>query len=182
MRSVKHGRKKSVRYRYNLSAAKRQNTKYKKKRKFKGCQIIENSWQKQMTTRQNLASMGLAYDPNEVMMEVDGELKHSAENLKKPKKGSNLEKINKCNTTQVLIELEQIAIVEANESDKQKKRRKQKASLHPNDMDICEKMLSKHGEDHEAMARDPLNIWQDTSRQLERKIGIYKKSLNIEKI
>ncbi|CAK5122860.1 unnamed protein product [Meloidogyne enterolobii] len=27
---------------------------------------IENAWQKQMTTRQNLASMGLAYDPNEV--------------------------------------------------------------------------------------------------------------------
>jgi len=36
MRSVKHGRKKSVRYRYNISSAKRQNKKLKKLRKFKG--------------------------------------------------------------------------------------------------------------------------------------------------
>jgi len=32
------------------------------------------------------------------------------------------------------------------------------------------------------MARDSLNIWQDTPRQLERKIGIYKKNLNDENI
>uniref|UniRef100_A0A914KTP9 Nucleolar protein 16 n=1 Tax=Meloidogyne incognita TaxID=6306 RepID=A0A914KTP9_MELIC len=173
MRSVKHGRKKSVRYRYNISSAKRQNKKLKKLRKFKGCQPIENAWQKQMTTRQNLASMGLAYDPNEAM-EVDGDVKHL--------KTGRLKKSAKCSTTNVLLELEQIAIDETSESDKQKKRQRQKATLHPNDTDICKKLLSKHGENYEAMARDSLNIWQDTPRQLERKIGIYKKNLNVENI
>ncbi|KAF7638858.1 hypothetical protein Mgra_00001667 [Meloidogyne graminicola] len=170
MRSVKHGRKKSVRYRYNTSAAKRQHTKYKKMRKFKGCQALENAWKDSLTTRQNLSSIGIAYDPNEAM-EVDS-------NLNPFKKQKN----NKNDTNQILNELEQIAIDEANESDKQKKRKKQKSNLHPNDRDFCEKMISKHGENYQAMSRDPLNIWQHTPKQIERKIIGYKKSLGNEKM
>lgn len=86
MRSVKHGGKKgSKRYRYKLSAVKRQNSKQKKKvRKIAGwyqkkkihfcqmnlkhlSQIIDKEWNPKLTTRQNLASMGLAYDPNEAV-------------------------------------------------------------------------------------------------------------------
>jgi hypothetical protein len=50
---------------------------------------------------------------------------------------------------QVLKNLEQIAIVETNEVAEQKKRKREKAKLHDNDVDFCEKMISKHGEDYD---------------------------------
>ena len=89
----------------------------------------------------------------------------------------------------MLKELGQIAIDEANQVEEQKKRRREKAKLLPNDVKFCEQMIAKHGADYEvfcanhldlfcfkAMARDPLNIWQNTARQIERKIAVFKKS------
>lgn len=183
-----------MRYRFKTSAAKRQNKKLKKTRKV-GCEVIDNAWNKNRTTRQNLASMGLAYDPNEAIgmypeesMEVDGmnlgkakisgsvnRQQREAGKKKGQKKGQNKGK-REAAANQVLKNLEQIAIVETNEVAEQKKRKREKAKLHDNDVDFCEKMISKHGEDYDAMARDPSNIWQDTSRQIERKLAIYKRS------
>jgi len=82
MRGIKHGGKKGMRYRFKLSAVKRQNNKQKKKQRkitgrffcnnfkvtfFINSEAIDKSWDNKMTTRQNLTAMGIAYDPNKVI-------------------------------------------------------------------------------------------------------------------
>lgn len=197
MRSVKHGGKKGMRYRYKSAAIKRQNKNQKKKmRKIAGCQTIDNAWKTRLTTRQNLAAMGLAYDPNEVIgmndgstiMEVDeldlneakfyGSVRNQKARNKERRKTAGIEG-NKTDgkTSQVLKELEQIALVEANALVQQTKQRKLKAKLLQNDISFCEKMIAIHGSDYEAMSRDPANIWQNTPRQIEQKINVYHRSI-----
>uniref|UniRef100_A0A914DYJ0 Nucleolar protein 16 n=1 Tax=Acrobeloides nanus TaxID=290746 RepID=A0A914DYJ0_9BILA len=51
-----------------------------------------------------------------------------------------------------------------------------KHKLLQQDKDFCTYMINKHGEDYEAMARDSKNISQNTPKQLERKISVFKRS------
>ncbi|KAL3106835.1 hypothetical protein niasHT_010750 [Heterodera trifolii] len=199
MRSVKHGGKKGMRFRYKLSAVKRQNKKQKKKqRNVAGCSLIKKAWQTQLSSRQNLSAMGLVYDPNEALkknpefaMEMDqseieviglseakslGSVKEQKKATKSKKAFPKLNK-SEAESSKVVLELQQIALEGAQQMAEQKQRKRERAKLQQSDIEFCQKMLQRHGENYEGMSRDPLNIWQNTPRQIERKIGVYKRSI-----
>jgi uncharacterized protein (DUF305 family) len=50
------------------------------------------------------------------------------------------------------------------------------ARLSATDIQFCERLIQKHGLDYEAMARDHENIFQNTAKQLERKIKTFQRS------
>uniref|UniRef100_A0A183BS03 Nucleolar protein 16 n=1 Tax=Globodera pallida TaxID=36090 RepID=A0A183BS03_GLOPA len=108
--------------------------------------------------------MGLAYDPNEALVKKPEKL-HS--DMEVDEKVNELESAS----SKVTVELQQIALDEAREVVEQKQRKRERAKLQQSDIEFCQKMVERHGEDYEGMSRDPLNIWQNTPRQVERKIA-----------
>ena len=58
---------------------------------------------------------------------------------------------------------------------KQKAAQRMREQMPLNDVLFCERMIGKHGEDYEAMARDPDNLHQLTAPRLRHKIDIFPK-------
>uniref|UniRef100_A0A914V5G1 Nucleolar protein 16 n=1 Tax=Plectus sambesii TaxID=2011161 RepID=A0A914V5G1_9BILA len=71
----------------------------------------------------------------------------------------------------VIAALEKAA---AEEEARQKKERMYR--LLPQDILFCTRMMETHTDDFEAMARDSRNVYQDTAKQIQRKIRIFRES------
>uniref|UniRef100_A0A915Q7C0 Nucleolar protein 16 n=1 Tax=Setaria digitata TaxID=48799 RepID=A0A915Q7C0_9BILA len=186
MRSVKHGRKRSrrsVNYNKNLAVAKKKALKRRKSLNGMTCKQMCAAWDKNATVRQNMKSMGLAYDSNKLFplrraisknceeMEV-GKVKLRGTIESQCTKSREIKKnINKTKVTQVIAALEKEV---KEEEEKQKKGRRYR--LLARDIEFCLYMIERHGNDYEEMSRDAKNIYQDTSKQIQRKIRIFKQS------
>ena len=191
-RSVKHGGKSVYKFRALKNASKRKNKALKKKKTVRtSCEQLKNAWDHEMTVRQNVQAMGLVYDPNTAIplkkkkkaaledMEV-GEVSTSEiksiraaekSKFKKKQKKAQAPTELQVKASKVVEQLEQAA---AEETEKQKVGREYK--LQDRDIQFCVYMYTKHKDDYKAMSRDPKNIWQETPKQLEKKIRIYKQS------
>ncbi|MFH4973293.1 hypothetical protein AB6A40_000002 [Gnathostoma spinigerum] len=49
-------------------------------------------------------------------------------------------------------------------------------ALLPRDVKFCTEMIERHGDDYEAMAKDSLNVFQDSVKNIQRKIRIFRES------
>ena len=65
---------------------------------------------------------------------------------------------------------------QAKEKEEYVRKRRTGPILMQKDVKFCSEMIRRHGDDYEAMARDHLNIYQDTAKQIERKIATFKRS------
>ncbi|EMP30957.1 Nucleolar protein 16 [Chelonia mydas] len=121
---------------------------------------IRHAWDRTKSVSRNLAEMGLAADPNKAIpiqkkqlpvmeMEVDGQDKGKRV-VRKP---------------YVLDELEYEASLPEKKSE----------TLSRDLIDYVQYMIRNHGENYKDMARDEKNYYQDTPKQIKRKISVYKR-------
>nr|XP_034973794.1 nucleolar protein 16-like [Zootoca vivipara] len=153
------GKSRRQKYNYNVDR-KKQNRAFRKRAvpRIK-CTQIRHAWDRTKTVKQNLAEMGLAVDQNKAIpipktmqqmlkMEVDGQ-EANVKTVRQP---------------YVLNELESEASLPEKKSE----------SLSQDLIDYVQHMIQSHGENYKAMARDEKNYYQDTPKQIKRKINVYK--------
>ncbi|XP_032052741.1 nucleolar protein 16 [Aythya fuligula] len=123
------------------------------------CSHIRHAWDATKSVAQNLAEMGLAEDPNKAVpiakrgllgMEVDSSGQAEGKKIvRKP---------------YVLNEMEYEASLPEKKSN----------TLSRDLIDYVRYMIQNHGENYKEMARDEKNYYQDTPKQIKRKINVYK--------
>uniref|UniRef100_A0A915CKB1 Nucleolar protein 16 n=1 Tax=Parascaris univalens TaxID=6257 RepID=A0A915CKB1_PARUN len=197
-RSVKHGGKKVTRpskNKKNASTAKKKALKRRKLAAKCASKTILKEWAKDKTLKQNLESMGLVYDANKAIpirsgmdnasgdgeeMEVEeanarGSVKEQKDRLLKMKYGGP--SVDGVKAARVIRALEREARMEEKRMSKGRRYR-----LLQQDIDFCVYMMQRHGEDYESMARDAKNLYQDTPKQIQRKIRIFKQSAEYQNL
>lgn len=106
-----------------------------------------------------METMGVAFDPNEVIKQksLKETLMEKVANI--PKKVSE----NSSQTSEVIKRLEaQVSEAEATKVSKFRFTSEQVKWI-----TYC---IDKHGDDFKAMAKDPKNVWQETPKQIKQKV------------
>ncbi|KAM8742020.1 nucleolar protein 16 [Acanthopagrus schlegelii] len=118
---------------------------------------VRNAWDNKKSMARNLQEMGLAFDPNQTvpitksrLLGEDRETKAPARIVTKP---------------YLLNQLEE----EANRPVKDTK------TLSADLIEYVQYMVREHKDNYKAMARDEKNYYQDTPKQIKRKINEYKR-------
>ncbi|KAM9331777.1 nucleolar protein 16 [Pholidichthys leucotaenia] len=133
----------------------RKNVKKKNKKKYNP--RIENphirkAWDDRKSIARNLQEMGLAFDPNRALP-VKKQMEDKA--VKPPV----------VTKPYILHQLEEDASIQG----------KNTRTLSTDLIEYVQHMIREHGEDYKAMARDEKNYYQDTPKQIKRKISEYKR-------
>lgn len=119
---------------------------------------MRHAWDDKKSMARNLQEMGLAFDPNK-SLPIKKQRLISAEPVSKaPVRGI----ITK---PYILNQLEE----EASRPEKDTK------SLSSDLIEYVQYMIREHKDDYKAMARDEKNYYQDTPKQIKRKINEYKR-------
>ncbi|CAI5642653.1 nucleolar protein 16 [Oreochromis niloticus] len=114
---------------------------------------IRNAWDDNKSVARNLQEMGLAFDPNRSLPIKQQKL------LREDKKPGVVTK------PYIVQQLE----AEASLPGKDTK------TLSTDLIEYVQYMIREHNEDYKAMARDEKNYYQDTPKQIKRKINEYKR-------
>ncbi|XP_064601515.1 uncharacterized protein LOC135467653 [Liolophura sinensis] len=150
--------KKSRKNRFNYNKDRRKTWKKSKKLPSIPCKPIKRAWDESKSAVQNLLDMGLSADPNKSLSITKAKaFTHDVE-------GTPKWKHSKATKSHVAEELEQ----EANQPHISTMK------LSDPMVQYCVYMMNKYGEDYKAMARDPKNYYQDTPKQIRRKILTFK--------
>uniref|UniRef100_A0A915A6F3 Nucleolar protein 16 n=1 Tax=Parascaris univalens TaxID=6257 RepID=A0A915A6F3_PARUN len=73
-----------------------------------------------------------------------------------------------------------LALERGKRADLLRQRRERVYKLLPRDVEFCTRMIEAHGNDYEAMAKDPTNLYQETAKSIQRKIRIFYESPQYE--
>ena len=124
---------------------------------------MKELWNPKESIKNNLESMGVAFDANQVIQtkSIKQKFIEKAKNLPEEKKISKPEKDSQ--KSEVVKRLE--AEVAKHEENKVSKFRFTKEQVKW--ITYC---IDKHGDDFKAMAKDPKNIWQETPKQIKQKV------------
>lgn len=118
---------------------------------------IRNAWDDRKSMTTNLQDMGLAFDPNRTLPIQRKSLLGEDKETKAP--------VGTVTKPYVLNLLEE----EANRPEKDSK------TLSSDLIEYAQYMIREHSDDFKAMARDEKNYYQDTPKQIKRKINEYKR-------
>ncbi|XP_078267667.1 nucleolar protein 16 [Rhinoraja longicauda] len=117
------------------------------------CAQIRKAWNNKKSVAQNLAEMGLASDPNRTLP------------IQKVKKVASIVGEKVVINPHVINELEaEASLPEVTMS-----------TLSKEFIDYVRHMVETYKDNYKAMARDDLNYYQDTPRQIKKKIESYKR-------
>ncbi|KAI6190329.1 Nucleolar protein 16 [Aphelenchoides bicaudatus] len=175
VKAVRNPRAKKT-FRNKRNQNKRSKQKLKKKvGKPNGSHGLASVWDKKKSIDVNMRSKGLILNsnkffnlrPNNEPEAMDIEEARSNNISEKPEK-----KIRTKKAKGYAKELEKQARI----ATQKQQASRPPPSLSASDLQFCEKMVKKHGLDYEAMAKDRDNIYQNTSKQFERKIKTFQKS------
>ncbi|XP_026184225.1 nucleolar protein 16 [Mastacembelus armatus] len=118
---------------------------------------IRNAWDNQKSMSRNLLEMGLAFDPNRTVpirkQRLVGEVRETKA------------AVGAVTKPYVLNQLEE----EAGRPEKDTK------TLSSDLVEYVQYMVREHKDNYKAMARDEKNYYQDTPKQIKRKINEYKR-------
>ncbi|KFO92622.1 Nucleolar protein 16, partial [Buceros rhinoceros silvestris] len=120
---------------------------------------IRHAWDPTKSVAHNLAEMGLAEDPNKAVPI----LKRSALGTEAGSSGWEQRK-KIVRKPYVVNEMEYEASLPEKKSN----------TLSRDLIDYVRYMIQNHGENYKEMARDEKNYYQDTPKQIKRKINVYK--------
>lgn len=151
------------RQKYNYNKNRRRAFKKSKKLPTIECDKIKNAWDSKKSIAGNLMDMGLSSDPNKTLpipKAKDLMAGPEAEPLTKYADGNEgtSAKVHVANS------------LEAEANAPQAKR----LLLSEPEVKFCIHMMEKHGEDYKAMARDRKNHYQDTPKQIKKRIMTFK--------
>ncbi|KAM7374039.1 hypothetical protein PAMP_006716 [Pampus punctatissimus] len=118
---------------------------------------IRNAWDDKKSMARNLQAMGLAFDPNRTMPIKNQSLLGDNRVTKAP--------VGMVTKPYVLNQLEE----EASRPERDSK------TLSSDLIEYVQHMIREHKDDFKAMARDEKNYYQDTPKQIKRKINEYKR-------
>ncbi|CAI2306007.1 unnamed protein product [Caenorhabditis sp. 36 PRJEB53466] len=152
----------------------------KKKLSKSAVPVIRYTWDEFKTPRENVRDMGIAFNPNEAVpikeqrkeiidaVPIDG----VSIDVPKPAKRMTGKKTNEKQAKHIVSKLEE----QVAEEEKRISGQDRKFQLFHRETELCVYMLARHGEDFQAMTRDPKNLWQYTPKQWAKKIRTYKES------
>ncbi|KAL8579018.1 hypothetical protein ACOMHN_035957 [Nucella lapillus] len=155
------GKPKKVKKNFNYTRNRRKEWDKTKKIPTIKCKQIREAWDAKKTMTSNFREMGLSVDPNKTLhIPTAKELlgpKDLAEDTsrKEKRKGKKMHVVNE---------------LEAEAALPQERRLK----LSEPDVAFCISMMEKYGDDYKAMARDEENYYQDTPKQIARKIRVFR--------
>ncbi|XP_031724881.1 nucleolar protein 16 [Anarrhichthys ocellatus] len=118
---------------------------------------IRNAWDDNKSTNRNLQEMGLAFDPNRTLPIAKKSLLGEDKVTKAP--------VGIVTKPYVVNQLQE----EADRPEKDSK------TLSSDLMEYAQYMMREHGDDFKAMARDEKNYYQDTPKQIKRKVIEYQR-------
>ncbi|KAF0022766.1 nucleolar protein 16 [Scophthalmus maximus] len=118
---------------------------------------IRNAWNNRRSVARNLSDMGLAFDPNRTLPIKKPSLLVGGRETKAP--------VHIVTKPYVLDQLEE----EASRPEKDSK------TLSSDLIEYVQYMIRQHKDNYKAMARDEKNYYQDTPKQIKRKINDYKR-------
>ncbi|NWR72128.1 NOP16 protein, partial [Centropus unirufus] len=131
---------------------------------------IRHAWDPSKSVARNLADMGLAVDPNKavpipkkLLLFLSCFLFRVAQGMEVESNGAEQGK-NIVRKPYVLNEMEYEASLPEKKSN----------TLSRDLIDYVRYMIQNHGENYKEMARDEKNYYQDTPKQIKRKINVYK--------
>ena len=156
-------KRQKFRYDRNRKRIKKTQEKHQKDKIKVNNDVIKDLWNPKESIKNNLESMGVAFDANKV---VD----------KKSIKQQFIEKLQEANPNE--IPPPAIAVKKSSEVVKRLEAEVLEAETNktPKFRFTGEQVkwitycLDKHGDDFKAMARDPKNIWQETPKQIRQKV------------
>lgn len=155
VRSRKKSRNKS---RYRI-ASKRRNASAKKKINPNiNCTAVKSAWDKNKPASTNVANMGLVYNLSKIGL---SEAQTTRETLLS---GKSKRKKDRNSTTAQQLE---------QEASRETQNEKPGVRLTTTQVEYATVMLDKYGNDYKGMARDPTNYFQDTWKQIEKKIKLF---------
>ncbi|KJH48448.1 ribosome biogenesis protein Nop16 [Dictyocaulus viviparus] len=196
-------KKKGKKFRPNLKqvARKRRILEKKKKKCRSAIKVIKENWEGNKTPRENLMSMGLAFNANEAvpvkqprreiidMLPIEGlDLEEARvlgtvaeQRLKKQKRKKLLlqQKSKKsCESIRKFKALKVISCLESEVAEEQSLRdaNVRTVRLPDRDVELLIYLAERYGEDYEAMARDPKNLFQYTPKKICSLMKIYRTS------
>ncbi|NWY92203.1 NOP16 protein, partial [Loxia curvirostra] len=152
------GKSRRHKYSYNLNRKRLYRSARRRAAPRIACSHIRHAWDPHKSVAQNLAEMGLAEDPNKAVpipkkllgMEVESDGQQPGKKIvRKP---------------YVVNEMELEASLPEKKSN----------TLSRDLIDYVKYMIQNHGENYKEMARDEKNYYQDTPKQIKRKINVYK--------
>jgi len=150
------GKPKRVRNKpFNYDSNRKRNWKKRKQQTDIKCAQIKSAWDKTKSVNKNLQDMGICADPNKAF-KVKQSMREEA-TLETEQPGS-------FSKEHVVKALEEEASRPAAKTNK----------LSEPDVQFCTYMLDKHGDDYKAMARDRKNHYQETPKQIKKKINMFK--------
>ncbi|XP_069620081.1 nucleolar protein 16 [Ranitomeya imitator] len=115
------------------------------------CEEIRKAWDDSRSVATNLAEMGLAADPNKTLpIREDAGTSTGEKFVRKP---------------YVLKELKASASLPS----------KRTMGISSDMVFYVRHMVENYGEDYKAMARDEQNYYQDTPKQIQRKVTLYRR-------
>ncbi|XP_061171604.1 uncharacterized protein LOC133181079 [Saccostrea echinata] len=148
---------------FNYDKNRRKEWKKSKKLPSIECAQIKKAWDPKKSMRRNLEEMGISADPNQTIKipktkdflmdeenDQESEMREKKVHKKQPKE-------------HVVQELEEEANVPLEKT----------LRLSSEETKYCIYMMEKYGEDYKAMARDRRNYYQDTPKQIKRKIKAF---------
>ncbi|XP_053187211.1 LOW QUALITY PROTEIN: nucleolar protein 16 [Scomber japonicus] len=119
---------------------------------------IRNAWDDKKSTARNLQAMGLAFDPNRALPIIKPRLLGGVHTTTAP--------VGIVTKPYVLNR----KFMQANRPEKDSK------TLSSDLIEYAQYMIREHKDDFKAMARDEKNYYQDTPKQIKRKINEYKRA------
>ncbi|XP_040261516.1 nucleolar protein 16 [Bufo gargarizans] len=148
MGKVRKTRKNTFKYSVNRKKLKRRARKKDAPRI--ACDEIRKAWDDNRSVASNLAEMGLAFDPNKALpIRADAGTSTEQKIVRKP---------------YVIQELKASASLPS----------KKTMTISSDMVHYVRHMVENYGEDYKAMARDEQNYYQDTPKQIQRKVNLYR--------
>ncbi|KAK7110184.1 nucleolar protein 16-like [Littorina saxatilis] len=147
---------------YNYNTDRRKEWAKSKKMPTIHCKQIRQAWDEKKSMLSNLQEMGLSANPNKSIHIP------TAKELLGPKEMT--EDTGKKKGKQKKQKLHVVAELEAEAAIPEQRRLK----LSEPDTAFCISMMERYGEDYKAMARDAENYYQDTPKQIARKIRVFR--------
>jgi len=146
---------------FNYSKNRRRAWKKKKKLPAIGCEEVRQAWDDRKSLQANLKEMGLSVDPNKSLR-----IPSTKETMGLPANKVLPEPMTKnlIKKPDVIEQLEEVANAE----------QPIRMRLADPEVKYCIYMMERYGEDYKAMARDDRNYYQDTPKQIRRKINSFK--------
>ncbi|KAK3524299.1 hypothetical protein QTP70_027028 [Hemibagrus guttatus] len=147
-------------FNYNLDRKKLKKKMIKKYRPRIECDQIRKAWNPHRTAKQNMQDMGLTFGTKGVLP-----ITSKARTCSRSYYKAGDEPVDRVVKPYVVREMEE----EANLP------RKDNTTCSTDLIEYVQHMIREHGEDYKAMARDEKNYYQDTPKQIKRKVDLYKR-------